>query len=69
VLYYYPDKFIGKPDALSHWLNYRDRLHDNENVVLLKLEFLAAQVMKGMVFEDEEWDFLTDIQHGNQFGY
>jgi len=54
MLYQCPDKSIGKPDVLSYRLDHRDGLHDNENVVLLKPEFLVAQVMKGILFKDEE---------------
>ena len=54
MLYHCPGKSIKKPDALSCLLDYRDGLYDNKNVVLLKLEFLAVQVMKEIVFESEE---------------
>ena len=44
MLYYYPDKSIGKLDALALFcqLNYKERSYDNENVVFLKPEFLEA---------------------------
>ena len=54
MLYYYPDKSMGKSDTLFHRLDYRNRSYNNENVVLLRLELLVAQVIKGIVFEDEE---------------
>jgi len=52
---------MGKPDALFCWLDHRDKLYDNENVVLLKLVFLVAWVIEGMAFEDEEQGLLMDI--------
>ena len=45
---------MGKLDMLSHQQDYRDGLHDNENVVLLKPEFLTVWMMEKMIFEDEE---------------
>jgi len=62
VLYYYLGKSIGKPDVLSHQPDHRDESHDNENIVLLKLEFLATWVMERVVFEDKEQNLLTDYQ-------
>jgi len=38
----------------SHWSNHGDSSYDNENIVLLKLEFLAVYVMEEMVFKDKE---------------
>lgn len=54
VLHYYSGKFVGKLNTLSHWLDYRNGLYDNENVVLLKLEFLAVWMMKKIVLENKE---------------
>ena len=56
MLHYHLGKSIGgfKLYVLSYWLDHRDVSHDNENVVLLKPEFLAAWVMKEMVFKDKE---------------
>ena len=62
VLHYYLSKSIGKPDVLSHQPDHRDESHDNENIVLLKLEFLTTWVMERMVFEGKEQNLLTDYQ-------
>ena len=68
ILYYLLSKFIGKPDILSHWLNYGDGSYDNKNVVLLKLEFLLAQVIEEITFKDKEQNLLTDIYYSNRLG-
>ena len=54
MLYHHLSKSIGKSDALSHRPDHGNRSHDNENMVLLKLEFLTAQAIKEMTFEDKE---------------
>ena len=51
MLYYYLGRSIGKPNVLSHQPDHRDESYDNENIVLLKLEFLATWVMKRVAFE------------------
>ena len=38
-------------------------------MVLPKPEFLVVWVMKEIVFEDEEWVFLMDIQRDNKLDY
>jgi len=37
---------MGKPDALSRRADYRNRASDNENIVLLRPEFLAVCALK-----------------------
>jgi len=69
VLHHCPNKSMKKPDVLSHQWNYGDELHNNENVVLFKLDILAVQIIKEIVFESEEWTLLMDIQKGNRFGH
>lgn len=36
---------------------------------MLKLEFLAVQMIEGMVFEGEEQTLLMDIQRDNRLGH
>jgi len=52
---------MGELNILSQRLDYRDRLCDNKNVVLIKLEFLLVYVMEGLAFKEEEHSFLTNI--------
>ena len=61
MLYHHSDKSMGKPNALSQWLDYRNRIHNNENIILLKQELLAVCVLDGMSFQDKEKGLLTDI--------
>ena len=69
VLHYCPGKSIGKPDVLSCQPDYEDGLHNNENVVLLKPQFLALQMIEEIVFEGEEWALLTDIWRDYKLGH
>jgi len=69
VLHYRLSKSIRKQDVLSCWPDYGYRSHNNENVVLLKLEFLAVQVIEGIVFEGKEQAFLTDIWRDNRLSH
>jgi len=39
---------MEKPDALSQRLGYGNRFSNNENVVLLCLEFLAVYALEGV---------------------
>ena len=32
-----------------------------KNVVMIKLEVLVVQVIEGLIFEEEEWSFLTEF--------
>ena len=49
VLYYHSGKSIEKLNVLSHQPDYEDGSHNNENVVLLKLKFLAVWIMTEIV--------------------
>jgi len=49
-------------DILLYWLDDRDSSYDNENVVLIKLEFLAVWVIEGLTFEGKESSILIDFQ-------
>ena len=39
---------MGKPDALSRRANHRNGASDNENIVLLRLEFLVVRALEGV---------------------
>ena len=61
VLHHYLDKSIEKPDTLSQKLDYGNSLCNNENIVLIKLEFLIIYTMEDLTFEEEEYSLLIDI--------
>jgi len=48
LLYYCPRCIMGKPDVLSRRANHGNRTLDNENIVLLRLEFLAVHALEGV---------------------
>ena len=56
---------MGKSNALLQRLDHGTGSHDNENVVLIKLKFLAVWVLEGVVIEREEKTLLRDICQGN----
>jgi len=47
-LHHHPRCTMGKPDALSRRADHRNRASDNENVVLLRPEFLAVCALEGV---------------------
>jgi len=67
-LIYHPGCSMGKPDTLSRRPDYGKGASNNEDVVLLRLELLAIQVLKGVQLEGPEKDILREIHQGNQKG-
>ena len=63
-----PERFIGKPDALSRRLDHGKGASDNEDMVLLQLELIAVRALKGLHLEGLEQDMLREICQGNQRG-
>jgi len=59
---------MGKPDALSRRADYRNRASDNENIVLLRPEFLAVRALEGVELTGIEQKILSDICKGNRNG-
>jgi len=57
---------MGKPDALSRRADYRNGASDNENVVLLRPEFLAVRALEGVELTGVEQKILSDIRKGNR---
>jgi len=57
---------MGKLDALFKRLDYEDCSHDNEDMVLIKLEFLVVQMIERLAFEEEKHSLLTNIYQGNK---
>ena len=48
LLHHCPRCTMGKPDVLSRRADYGNRASDNENVVLLRLEFLVVHALEGV---------------------
>jgi len=59
---------MGKPDALSRRADHGNGTSDNEDVVLLRLEFLAVRAMEGVELTGVEQKILSDICKGNWNG-
>jgi len=59
---------MGKLDALSRRADHGNRASNNENVVLLRLEFLAVHALEGMELTGVEQKILSNICKGNQNG-
>jgi len=59
---------MDKPDALSRRADHGNRASDNENVVLLRLEFLAVRVLEEVELTGMEQKILSDIRKGNWNG-
>jgi len=56
---------IGKLDVLSRRANHESGASDNENIVLLQLEFLAVCALEGVELTGVEQKILSDICKGN----
>ena len=65
LLHHCPRHAMGKPDVLSRRADHGNRASDNENVVLLRLEFLAVHALEGVELTGVEQKILSDICKGN----
>jgi len=68
LLHHCPGRTMGKPDALSRRANHGNGASDNENIVLLQLEFLAVRALEGVELTGVEQKILSDIRKGNRNG-
>jgi len=59
---------MGKPDALSRRADHGNGASDNENIVLLRPEFLAVRALEGVELTGVEQKILSDIRKGNRNG-
>jgi len=57
---------MGKPDALSRRADHGNGASDNENIVLLQLEFLAVHALEGVELTGVEQKILSGIRKGNR---
>jgi len=65
MLYYCPRKLMDKSDALFQWLDYNTGFYNNEDIILIKLEFFTIQVIECIIVEGKKKALLIDIHHGN----
>jgi len=68
LLHHCPGCTMGKPDVLSRRADHRNGASDNENVVLLRPEFLAVCALEGVELTGMEQKILSDIRKGNRNG-
>jgi len=57
---------MGKPDTLLRRADHGNGASDNENVVLLRPEFLAMCALEGVELTGVEQKILSDIHKGNR---
>jgi len=65
LLHHRPRRAMGKLDILSRRADHRNGASNNENVVLLQLEFLAVRALEGVELTGVEQKILSDIHKGN----
>jgi len=68
LLHHCPRHVMGKPDALSRRADHGNRASDNENIVLLRLEFLMVHALEGVELTGIEQKILSDIYKKNRNG-
>jgi len=68
LLHHRPGRTMGKPDALSRRADHGNGASDNENIVLLRLEFLTIRALEGVELTGIEQKILSDICKGNRNG-
>jgi len=66
LLHHCPGRAMGKPDTLSRRADHGNGASDNENVVLLQLEFLVVRALEGVELTGVEQKILSNIHKGNQ---
>ena len=67
-MHHRPGKSMGKPDALSQWVDHRSGSKDNNNMVLLTPEFFAVHALEELEVIGEEQDILKDNRKGMESG-
>jgi len=68
LLHHCLGRTMGKPDALSRRADHGNGASNNENIVLLRSEFLAVRALKGVELTGIEQKILSDICKGNRNG-
>jgi len=68
LLHHRPRRTMDKPDALSRRADHGNRASDNENIVLLRPEFLAVRALEGVELTGIEQKILSNIRKRNRNG-
>jgi len=68
LLHYHPGRAMGKPDVLSRRADHRNGASNNENIVLLRPEFLVVHVLEGVELTGMEQKILSNIRKENRNG-
>ena len=66
LLHHCPRYTMGKLDTLSRRADHGNGASDNENMVLLRPEFLAVHALEGVELTGMEQKSLSDIRKGNR---
>jgi len=66
LLHHRPKHAMGKPDTLSRRADHGNGASDNENIVLLRLEFLAVHALEGVELTGMEQKILSNIRKENR---
>jgi len=66
LLHHRPRHAMGKPDALSRRADHGNGASNNENIVLLRLEFLAVHALEGVELTGMEQKILSNIRKENR---
>jgi len=66
LLHRCPRRTIGKPDTLSRRADHGNGASNNENVVLLRPEFLTVRALEGVELTGVEQKILSDIRKRNR---
>jgi len=65
LLHHCPGRTIGKLDALSRRADHGNGASDNENIILLRPEFLVICALEGVELAGVEQKILSNIRKGN----
>jgi len=65
LLHHRPGRTIGKLDALSRRADHGNGASDNENIILLRPEFLVIRALEGVELAGVEQKILSNIRKGN----
>ena len=68
LLHHRPGRTMGKPDTLSRRADHGNEASNNDNVVLLRPEFLAVRALEGVELTGMEQKILSNIRKGNRNG-
>ena len=66
LLHHCPGRTMGKPDALSRRADHGNGASNNENIVLLRPEFLVVCALERVELIDVEQKILSNIRKGNR---